>query len=78
MVTLAALNPSLLTALGYIGGAALLASIVGWSLAAIRTSRLEALDWAQHFGYMAGYVALWAVSCYGSFVGSRTYDESRQ
>jgi hypothetical protein len=61
---LAVLNPSLLEALAYIGGATLVASIVGWvmgRIAAARGAGLDPLGVAQHIGYAAGYLALCVV-----------------
>jgi hypothetical protein len=55
-MALASLNPSLLVAFAYVGGAAFAASIVGWLLGALFAPR-NALDWAQHSGYGAGYFA---------------------
>jgi hypothetical protein len=50
-----ALDPSPLTAFGYVGGAAFVASIAGWAVGLI-AARRAALEWAQHVGYFAGYV----------------------
>jgi hypothetical protein len=62
---LATLNPSLLSALAYVGGMALVASILGWALAIVlmtrRGAQIDPLRWAQHLAYGGGYFSVWGV-----------------
>jgi hypothetical protein len=60
---LASLNPAPLAAFGYVGGATLIASILGWAVGllapwqALGFASPDALRVAQHCGFFAGYFA---------------------